>query len=129
MANPVSTSIDLGGVALEGEAFDDELLTFGGAATYLAGTILARDSATLKFIAFVKGGVTAGNGIPKAVLTYDVTAAGAGDIKISALIKGVVKKQRLIILADGNDSNVDGAVKDQLRAFGLTPVPVQQTSS
>jgi hypothetical protein len=129
MANPTSTSVDLGSVALEGEAFADDLLTFGGAATYAAGTILARDSSTLKYIAFVKGGVTNGNGVPKAVLTYDVVAAGAGDIKVRALIKGLVKKQRLIIIADGNDSNVDAAVRDQLRAFGITPIDALQTSS
>jgi hypothetical protein len=129
MATVTSTSIDLGSVALEGEAFEHDLVTFAGAATFKAGTILARDSSTLKYVKFVKGGATNGNGIPKAVLTYAVTAAGAGDIKCGVLIKGVVKKQRLVIDADGDDSNIDAAVRDQLRAFGITPVSEQQISS
>jgi hypothetical protein len=129
MANPTSTSIDLGSLVLEGEAFDDDLITFAGAGTLLAGTILARDSVSLKFVKFVKGGSTNQNGIPKAVLTAPVTATGAGDVKAPVLIKGVVRKQRLVIDADANDSNIDGAVKDQLRAYGITPVSSLQTSS
>lgn len=230
MANPTSSSIDLGSIALEGEAFADDLLTFTGAATYLAGTILARRRVATAITpsavtgtgngtvtaASVLGGalvpkagnwkltciatatnggtfkledpdgeiidpslvLTAGSGganpfkagglaftindgstdfavndfftlpvtsvnkyeafataglggvqIPSAVLTYDVVAGGAGDIKIRALIKGVVKKQRLIIFADGNDSNVDMGVREQLRNVGITPVDILQTSS
>lgn len=230
MGNPVSTSIDLGSVALSDECFSDDLLTFTGAATYLAGTILARrrvatavsasavtgtgngtcTAATVVggdlvpkagvyklrcVIALTNGGtfrledpdgqviaaslvltvgagaatvikaggmqftITDGstdfavgdtfdltvaavnkleafatNGVggvqrPRYLLTNDVTATGAGDIKVRALIRGVVKKQRLIIFADGNDSNVDVAVREELRSFGITPVDVQQTSS
>lgn len=120
------TTIDNGSVELEGGEFRDELITFAGADTFAAGTILARDSSTLKLVLFVKGGVTNGNGIPKAVLTYPVTATGAGDKKSRVLIAGKVNKNRLIIDADGNDSNIDGAVIDQLRDYGIDPVDVQQ---
>lgn len=129
MANITTTSINVGSVALAGEQFRDEPLTFAGAATMVAGTILARDSSTLKLVKFVKGGATNGNGIPKAVLTYDVTATGAGDVQVRALEKGEVNKKRLVIDADGNDSNIDGAVIDQLRAVGIMPVDVLQTSA
>lgn len=129
MANITNTSIDIGSVAMRDEQLHDELLTFAGAATVVAGTILARDSGTLKLVPFVKGGVTAGNGIPKAVLGFDVTAAGAGDVSIRAIEKGEVNQRRLIINADGTGVNIDNAVLDQLRAFGITPVNVTQLSA
>lgn len=129
MPAQVLTSINVGSVALGNEQLRDELLTFAGAATVLAGTILARDSGTLKMVPFVKGGVTAGNGIPKGVVSYDVVGAGAGDVPCRVIEFGSVNKQRLIINADGNGTNIDGAVLDQLRAFGITPQDVLQTSS
>ncbi len=128
MATLTKTTNDNGGVIAPGfkEQTRQELITFAGAATLLAGCILARDSVSLKLVIFVKGGSTNGNGIPKAVLLYPVTAAGAGDVVADALILGGVRKERLVINADGNDTNVDAAVIDQLRAFGITPVPTQQ---
>jgi hypothetical protein len=129
MPNIVNTSINIGSPALGDEVMRDELLTFGGAATVLAGTILARDSVSLKLVPFVKGGSTNQNGVPKAVVTYDVVAAGAGDVPIRAMVSGKVNKTRLIINADGTGVNIDGAVLDQLRAYGVTPVDVLQTSA
>ena len=84
MTNLTITNVDLGNVILKDGEFRDDLLTFAGAGTVVEGTILARDSVSLKLVPFVKGGVTNENGIPKAVLTYDVTAAGAGD-EVSAI--------------------------------------------
>lgn len=129
MPTVVNTSINVGSVALGDEALRDELLTFAGAATVAAGTILARDSVSLKMVPFVKGGSTNGNGIPKGLVTYDVVALGAGDVPCRVLEFGKVNKQRLIINADGTGANVDNAVLDQLRAFGITPQDVLQTSS
>lgn len=129
MPAQVLTSINVGSVALGDEALRDELLTFGGAATVVAGTILARDSVSLKLVPFVKGGSTNQNGVPKAVIGYDVVAAGAGDVPVRAIVFGKVNKNRLIINADGTGANIDGAVLDQLRAFGITPQDVLQTSS
>lgn len=128
MANIEITNIDRGNVAYADAHYEDDLLTFGGAATVVAGTILARDSTSLKLVPFVKGGVTNENGIPKAVAVGDVEAAGAGDEFIRALVAGKVKKERLIIDADGDGSNVDAAVLDQLRAYGITPVSTDQLS-
>jgi len=129
MPAQVLTNVDLGSIALGDEVHRDELITFGGAATLLAGCILARDSVSLKLVPFVKGGSTNQNGIPKAVLTYPVTATGAGDLKEKALVSGKVNKTRLIINADGTGANVDAAVLDQLRAYGIVPVDVQQLST
>jgi hypothetical protein len=121
-----TTQIDLSNVILQDAKFRDELLTFAGAGTVAAGTILARDSVSLKLVPFVKGGSTNENGIPKAIVTYDVTAAGAGDVAIRAGVSGAYRAEELIIDADGDASNVDGAVLDQLRAYGLTPIDVQE---
>jgi len=126
MANITITNCDLGNVILEGADIRDELLTFAGAATVLEGTILARDSVSLLLVPFVKGGVTNENGIPKAVLTYDVTAAGAGDEAVRACVGGKVRKERLIIDADGDGSNIDDAVLDQLRDYAIIPIDVQE---
>lgn len=126
MPTSVITNIDNGSVALRDEEFRDELLTFGGADVLAAGTILARNTSTLKLQLYVKGGSSNGNGIPHFVLTYPVTAMGAGDIPVRVLSKGVVNKKRLVIDADGNDSNIDGTVIDLLRQVAITPVDVKQ---
>lgn len=129
MANMTATNISNSSVFFDGEEFGDGLLTFAGAATVLEGTILARDSVSLKYVPFVKGGIVNENGIPKAVLTYDVTATGAGDIAIRAGIEGYVRIDKLIIDADGTGANVDAAVLDQLRDYGITPQTVQELNS
>ncbi len=126
MANLTVTNVDLGSVILKDGEFRDDLLTFAGAGTVVEGTILARDSVSLKLVPFVKGGVTNENGIPKAVLTYDVEAAGAGDESIRDMVSGSVRAERLIIDADGDGSNVDAAVLDQLRDYSLVSIDVQE---
>ena len=126
-----TTNLDIGNVVYEDGAaeFEDVVITFGGAATLAAGCILARDSVSLKFVPFVKGGATNQNGIPKAVLTYALTASGAGDLSGRALMKGSVIRSRLVINADGNASNVDGAVIDQLRDYAITVRTVDQLNA
>lgn len=114
-------------VILKDAMFRDELMTFGAAGSVAAGTILARNTTSGKLVPFVKGG-TAGAGEPKAVLTYSVEVDAAGDVAIRAAIVGKVRKQRLVIAADGDDSNVDAAVIDGLRQVGLTPIDVHETT-
>jgi hypothetical protein len=126
MSNLTVTNNSLATVLLMGAEFRDELLTFAGAATVLAGTILARDSVSLKLVPFAKGGVTNENGIPKAVVTYDVVATGAGDIAVRAGVSGKFRKEQLIIDADGDGSDVDNAVLDQLRDYSLIPLNVSE---
>lgn len=122
------TNIDRGQVLLDGRAFKNDLLTFTGAGTVYAGTILARDSVSLSLVPFVKGGSTNENGIPKTVLTYDVTATGAGDVSVRRLADGTVRKDKLIIAADGDDSNVDAAVIDQLQDYNIAVQDVNDMS-
>ena len=129
MVNLTITNNDISSVILEagtGDFDPDSLLTVAGAVTVKSGTILARDSASLKYVVFAKGGVTNENGIPKAVLTEEVVSTGAGDLAIMPMINGKVREGRLVIDADGDATNIDNKVLDQLRDFGITPVPVNE---
>jgi hypothetical protein len=128
MSNITVTDVNAGSVELRNGEFEDGILDIASAGTFLEGLILARSSATLKFIPFVKGGSSNGNGIPVAVLPYELVAPTSADQHIRALIKGEVNLNRLVILADGDASNVDNAVKDQLRSFGIVPLDVKQLS-
>jgi hypothetical protein len=123
-----TTSVDTGSIALRDEQYRDETLNLASGVTVLPGTILARDSVSLKLVLFVKGGSSNQNGIPKAVLGYNLAGA-SGDNAVRVIEKGEVNKRRLIIAADGTGANVDNAVVDQLRAYGITPVDVAQLSS
>ena len=124
--NMTVTNVDLGSVILKNAQHRDDTITFAGADVFAEGTILARDSVSGKLVLFVKGGATNENGIPKAVLTYDITATGAGDLPGRAMISGEVRKERLIIDADGDDSNIDAAVIDQLRDYGIVAINVTE---
>jgi hypothetical protein len=126
MSNITVTNVDIGNVILKDGEFRDDFLTFANAGTVKEGTILARDSVSSKLVPYVKGGTTNENGIPKAVLTYDVTATGAGDVAIRDMVSGSVRAQRLIIDADGDGSNVDAVVLDELRDYSLVSIDVQE---
>ena len=128
MANLTVTNNDLGSVILKDAEFRDELLVFAGAATAVEGTILARVTASGKLTPFVIGGA-GGAEIPKAILTYDVTAAGAGDESIRAGVSGSYRKERLIVDADGDGSNITDAILDQLRDYGLVPIDVEELAT
>lgn len=126
MSNITITDNDLNSPILESADFRDEVITFAGADVLAPGTILARDSVSLKLVIFVKGGSTNQNGIPKAILTYEVTATGAGDVPVRAAVSGKYRKEKLVIDADGDDSEIDAAVIDQLRDYGLVPINVDE---
>jgi hypothetical protein len=112
-------NVDQGELFLTTPEAKDDLLTFGGAGTEVAGTILARDSVSGKAVPFVKGGATNENGIPKLVLISDATATGAGDVSVRVARVARCNKRFLVIKADGDDTNIDEAVKDQLRDYGI----------
>jgi hypothetical protein len=48
---------------------------------------------------------------------------------VRALNSGEVNAARLLIHVDGDDSNIDAPVIDQLRDYGITPIPVSQLSA
>ena len=119
MATKVVTNIDRNrSIGYDDAIYDDDTFTAAGAATFLKGTILARDSVSKKLVIFVKGGSTNENGIPKAVLAVELVATGAGDSLVRPLVKGTAILERLVIDADGDASNIDAVVKDQLRDYG-----------
>lgn len=120
------TNCDTGTVILGNTQFEDALLTFTAAGTIKQGTILARDSVSNNYVVYAKGGTTNGNGIPKAVLTYDVVATAAGNKSFRPAIAGEFRKERLIIAADGNATNVDATVTDAMRDYGLVAISVKE---
>jgi hypothetical protein len=126
MPNITITQNNLTNPILEGAYYRDETLTLAAAGTILAGTILARSTSTLKLVLYVKGGSTNGNGIPCAILPYTLVATASGDVQTRVAITGKVRRQRLVIAADGTSVNIDGAVVDQLRNVGFTPISVSE---
>lgn len=127
MADKITiTNNDPHSVAIEGEEFEDGAINFAGADTLVAGTIIARNTSTLKYQIYVKGGTTDGDGTPVGVLTYEVAVTASGDEQIRPLVKGTVKEERLVIDADGDNSNVDATVRDLLRQTGIVPVSTKQ---
>lgn len=128
MSSIVTTTCDIGSIIRRGSETRDEGLTLAAAGTVVAGTILARDSLSKKLVLFVKGGTTNQNGIARAVMGYDFTAPSSGDFIVCALERGHVQRGRLVIAADGNGTNVDDVVLDQLRSIGIMPIDVQQLS-
>jgi len=97
-----------------------------GATDFIAGDKFALAVvANGKLVPFAIGGA-AGAGVPNHVLTYDVVAAGAGNEPIRAMIAGEVRKERLIIHADGTGVNITSAILDQLRAAGIVSIDVEE---
>ena len=117
MASPTITNNDRSGALINGRKFQNDVVVFAGATTKPEGMILARDSVSGKLVDFVKGGSTNENGIPKTVLTYDITETGAGDVVVRVPTHADFRKGKLVIIADGDDTNVDNAVRDQLRDY------------
>lgn len=126
MTNIRTAHIDIGAIEIDGAVHHDETVTFDGEDTYLPGTILARDTVTDKLVPYVKGGNTNGDGVPCAVLTYELYRSTAGDVYARVLVSGHVNRHRLVIHADGDGSNVDETVLDLLRARGIVASKVHQ---
>jgi hypothetical protein len=105
--------------------FRDGQLQVGLAEVFKKGTILAINASGV-YIPFVKGGAAPAD-VPVAILTSDVDAtAGAGTFPIRPQIKGECRLAKLIIHADGDNSNVDSAVINQLQDYNVTVVDAQQ---
>lgn len=118
MSNLTITNVNTSDLVIGSAQYEDGLLKFTAPGTVLAGTILARSSSTGQFVPFVKGAID-DTGIPKAVVDVDITATAIGDVSIRALISGNVRKDKLIIDADGDGSNIDENIIDQLRDYTI----------
>ena len=113
-------------VVVSDPVFQADTVTFAGAGTMIAGTILARNVSTNKLVPFVNGGTAAVNGTPCAVLLDDLVAAGAGDEVARPIIAGKLRFSKLVIDGDGDNSAIDEDVKDQCRRTGLIVLTTQQ---
>lgn len=94
MSNIEITPIDLGSVVIQDGVFNDDVLNFAAPGTVANGTVLARVGANL--VAYNPAGAD-GSEIPRAVITYDVTATAIGVVPVRALKSGVVDLNRLIV--------------------------------
>ena len=129
MADPVITNNDLGSAIVERGEFEDGPLIFAAADTFAADTIVARHTTNLSFQLYVKGGAADGNGVPVGILVNESVrsvAEGAGNNRERIMISGIVNENRLVIDADGDNSNIDATVRDLLRQTGITPIDVEQ---
>jgi len=132
MPNLEITNIDSGSFEIKEGQFEDDILTFAGAGTIGAdgkAVILARDSVSLKLVPYVKGGATNENGIPKAMLTYAVVTAGAGDVSVRVMLAGSGSFERAMIHADLDNSNIDKVVIDEVRQFAKINIIKEQELS
>lgn len=123
MSNIEIENVDLGNVILADAVFRDFPITFAGADTFAAGTIMKVVAGKL-----VPFEIADAATIPLTVLTYDVTATGAGDIPGRAMVSGQVRKELLIVDLVGDDSTITQATLDHLRGFGLVAQNVQNLS-
>ena len=122
MADPVITNNDVGQIAIGESDFEHGVWTAGGADVLAAGTIMARITASGKWGIYDTGGA-GGLGVACGVLTYEVTAAGAGDVPVAVLVRGTVNQDRLL---QDDAGAVTPAIVDQLRDYGILAKPVQQ---
>ena len=133
MGNINITQIDNTPLSGLNAVFRDALLTAAGAVTYAKGTILAFNTATKKFIEYKPAGA-GDETIPVAILTTESVfagagPAGAGDAAIRPQVGGEVRLAKLIIHADGDNSNVDAGVIQALQDYNVTVVDAAQLSA
>ena len=121
-SHAISSSVDPSGSLTIGRPeVRDGQLDHAGAGTIPAGTILGTVTSTGNFAPFDAGALT-GEEVPVAVLLDPSTAGGAGAEPVRVIVGGMVVRQRLIIAADGDASNVDASVRDALKAVGIVVV-------
>ena len=115
----VATGLEMTAGAGAATAFDVAGLSFtitDGATDFAAGDFftltVAADGTMVVFSPTGAGGAQ----IPTAVLTYEVSATGAGTVSVRPCIAGPVRRDKLVV--DGGGTVTDTIV-DQLRDFGI----------
>lgn len=91
------------------------------AADFFTATVVANE----KLAVFAIGGV-AGLGVPVAISPNDLTKGSSGDFSARVQIAGDTLLSRLIIAADGDASNIDDVIRDQLRNVGINSFESKQ---
>lgn len=120
------SNIDTGHIEIGPCEYDENaVVTFGAADDFAEGTILARSTSTHKWVLFVDGGSSNGNGVPKGVLAKRLvkTTVGAGDMIGSVITAGPVNEGRLVIDAGTTLTKIH---VDALRLYGIRPKVVNQ---
>lgn len=126
MANLDISNEDMGGIVIGNNEYEDGVLTHSGAGTIDKGSIIARLTATGKWVEYNSGGA-GGAEVPTGILTIDSVAAGAGDEPIRPMLTGKVRTEKII---DPNTSIAPtAAVQDLLRDYGILCVSVDELNA
>lgn len=123
MANIEITENDNGSVVRHLTSQEDGVVT--ASTDLLEGTLMARHSTSGVFLPYATSGADGVDAV-KGVLTYFLDVPGAGNHAVTVMTGGRVNKNRLVIHADGNDSNITPAILDQLRDYGIEVDDVSQ---
>lgn len=123
MANLNSTALDQGSVELRNCAFRDELVTFAGAATLAAGTLLARLSDTLAVVASAVSGGGTGTVTAATVVAGQVPLVGVYTLTCLLAItnggKWSLKDPNGAIIADDLEQTVGAGAATVFNVGGL----------
>ena len=122
MANIEITNNSTSGIVIWDPVHEDAVLAAAGAATFPAGAVLGKVTATGKYVPFEPGAAD-GSEIPKAVLSQEVEAAGAGDLAIRPLIAGRVRAGDLV---NNVGAPLTNAQLDQLRDYSIIALGTTQ---
>ncbi len=98
--------------------------TAGGGTDWDTGDVITCTAAAQTGTPLVLFDIDGTNGaqVPVAILPYAVTTTGSGSVAADAMFAGVVRKEKLVIDADGDSTNVSDHVCDQLANAGFTVV-------
>jgi hypothetical protein len=124
MTNLVITNRSTAGIVIFGATFENETLTATGAATWPAGAVLGRVTASGKLVRFAPA-ASDGSEVPLAVLTVPVEFTAAGDRAERPAISGQVRREDLV---DAAGTALTQAAIDELRGFTLVALGTYQTS-
>lgn len=122
-------------VAATGDLTFPELGLFldvaGGTSVWDTGDIITATVAAQTGTPLVPFAATGVNGAqtPVAVLVSPVSCTLGGSLAARVLVSGEVNKNRLIIDADGNGTNVNDVVMDALCSQGIIPTAVEQLAN
>jgi len=127
MANMTTTFYDTGGIVIGDPIYEDGLLSFAGADTFAAGTILSTVGVDANTRYWIPADPTASDGseICKGILTIPSSKTGAGQTSVRVLIGGKVRREKLLF---DNASSVTQYTADDLREFGIIALEVGETN-
>jgi hypothetical protein len=122
-----TTFYDQGGIVIGNPVYEDGLLSFAGADTFAAGTILSTVGVDANTRYWIPADPTASDGseILKGILTIASTRTGAGQNSVRVLVGGKVRRDKLLF---DNGEAVTDFVADDLRDFGILALEVDETN-